>query len=183
MKHQFTCSTIQKPAQAQSTGTSNPSRALTSKEQVSIPDPPNIVSTPELCSNEVMNQAMQQYQALMIQQMASWSSMLQLQQQYVNGDFKPMILNHPTWGSNFAVNSHRPVRGRGRGKGRNITWKNESLSHSLSGSNTRGSVMRMKTTLGRGSVLKKVSKTTGRRIQHLKCTRPPSLEKELFAKR
>ncbi len=174
-------------AQAQSTGKSNPARALATNVGVStITGPPVTATTPELYNNAAMKQAMEQYQSLMMQQMSMWPSMLQLQQQYANGGLGPMVIT-PTSGSNFGL-SNRFTRGRGRnlgrgrGKGRSsIRGKQERLSHSLNRNSTRGSVTR--TTMGRGSAQKKASKSVGGRTQHLKWTRPPSLENELFAKR
>ncbi len=181
--------------QVQSTGKSNPARALPTIGGGSIPDPRGVTATtPEQLYNnatmkQAVQQAVQQYQTLMIQHMSSWSSMLQLQQQYTNGGLGPMVVTPTTSGSNnnSAVIS-RFIRGRGRnlgrGTGRSIRGrKKERFSHySLRGSrNTRGNVVRTPT--GRGSALKKASKPIGGRTQHLKWIRPPSLERGLFAKR
>ncbi len=184
----------------QSTGKSNPARALPTIVGESIPGPSDVTATtPEqLYSNatvkQFVQQAVQQYQALMMQHMLSWSPMLQqFKQQYANGGLGPMVLTPLTWGrnSNFAVINHRFTRGRGRnfgrGTGRSIGGrKKDKFSHySLRGSrlSTRGSVVW--TPMGRGSglKLKKASKPTGGRTQHLQWTKPPSLERGLLAKR
>eukprot|EP01084_Bolivina_argentea_P083901 151877_1 len=189
MKLLSTSSKMSNTVQAQSARKSNPARALATNVGVStITGPPVPDTTPELYNNAAMKQVVEQYQSLMMQQMSMWPSMLQLQQQYANSGLGPMVIT-PTSGSNFGLSNRftrgrgRSLgRGRGRGKGRSsIRGKQERLSHSLNRNSTRGSVTR--TTMGRGSAQKKASKSVGGRTQHLKWTRPPSLENELFSKR